>query len=138
MRNSKTITIDKGRDKGKAFKLTEKPAYQSTMWGIRAVLLLSKSGAELPDYLSGQGLAGIGLMLGTDAKAFMALIGGIDFKEAKPLLDELLECVQFQSENGMLVDLFDIDSQIEDPTTLITLYMEVLKLHANFTPNENQ
>lgn len=138
MRNSKTITIDKGRDKGKAFKLTEKSAYASTMWGVRAVLLLSKSGAELPEYLSGQGLAGIGVLIGTDAKAFMALIGGIDFKEAKPLLDELLECVQFQSENGMLVDLFDIDSQIEEPTTLITLYMEVLKLHANFTQDGNQ
>jgi hypothetical protein len=87
-RKTAIITISaEGRDNGKVFLLTEMPASRAEAWGMRALLALAGGGVEVPDNFMGQGLAGIAIM-GVQA------LGKLDWEVARPLLDEMFECIK--------------------------------------------
>ena len=102
------------------------PAMQAEKWATRALIALTKSGVEIPDDIASSGLAGIA-MLG------MKAISGINFYEAEPLLDEMLDCVEIiPDKNNRNFKRSDIQTDIEEVSTLFKLRSEVFNLHTNF------
>jgi hypothetical protein len=128
MRKTINITIqDEGRDKGKVFVLTEKPAIQADKWGIRALLALSKSGVPIPQEFMEMGIIGV-LAVGIHRLA------GVSFADLEPLLDEMLTCVEIMptpARPDVIRALLPDD--IEEVKTLQILRMEVFRLHTGFS-----
>lgn len=116
-----------GRDKGKRFHLKEMPSRQAEKWAARALLALGRSGVDIgAAKTSGwQGLA----MAGVQALQYM------EFPDAEPLLDEMLECVTFEPSPGVirpLVDTLQDGNDIEELQTRIDLRVAIFKLHSDF------
>lgn len=116
----------KGRDKGKMFFITEMPASQAEWWAIRAGMAMAKGGVNLPDNFSDLGMAGM-------AKVGLEMVARIPPEEARPLLDELMSCVQCvpnAADKSIKRQL--IESDIEEVSTRLKIRAEVLKLHVDF------
>lgn len=128
-RYTKTVVIDsKGRDKDKAFFITEQPSAQAEEWAFRVFMAMAKGGAQLPDNVQEQGFAGLMLM------GLRSLLAGISFDDAKPLLDEMMSCVQVipnPAQPQIMRPL--IAEDIEEVTTRLRLRKEVFDLHTNFS-----
>jgi hypothetical protein len=124
-----TVTIaDEGRDKGKAFQITEADAIRADKWGIRAMLALNKSGADIPDEIMKMGIVGI-LVIGIHK------LRGVSWSDLEPLLDELMTCVKIvptPSVPNVVRDLYPED--IEEILTLAVLRKETFALHMGFSP----
>jgi len=147
------------RDNGKRFLLTEMSARQAEAWADRAFLALAHSSINLPAGIENSGMAGIYQIVDIlkdtqlpDAGRLMnelvdsvriasltttaRLVSHIQFPELRPLMDELLGCVQFMSEDGRLtralVDGGSPGDDIEEVATRQFLRSEVLDLHVNF------
>lgn len=119
-----TITIDaEGRDRGKVFIITELSAYAAEEWAGRALFAMLNAGVEIPDNIAKAGLAGVAA-LGIDS------LTKLSFDAAKPLLDEMMACVQIQPSPKVTRAL--IDDDIEEVATLLTLRKEVFNLHLSF------
>lgn len=132
MRKTATWEVaTEGRDKGKMFLITEMSAAKAEEWAIRALLALGASNVEVPDgafELGMEALSVIGL------KKLFALRPEV----VKPLLDELMECVQVQPDRKRPeVKRALIEQDIEEVRTLLTLKWEVLKLHVDFSLAES-
>jgi len=126
-RNTKLIVIEDGRDKGKAFVLTELPAARAEKWALRAFLGLAKSGVEVPDEVAGMGMAGI-------ATLGLKALGGIEWAYLEPLLDEMFTCVQrMPDQRQPEVVRALIDDDIEEISTRLRLRKEVFGLHVDFS-----
>lgn len=123
-RKTNTVTITAaGRDQGKQFLLTEMPATEGEDWAIRAFLALSNSGIEVPPEVAAMGMAGLPLVT-------LQLLGKLRYELAKPLLDQMLRCVQMV-EPQMVRPLTSAD--VEEIATFFTLRKEVLALHVDFS-----
>jgi hypothetical protein len=126
-RQTKTVNITaKGRDKGKAFLLTEMPAAKAEKWAARAFLALAKAGVDIPENIASAGLAGI-------ASVGLKALGGMDFPDAELLLDEMWTCIQIipdPSRPEVVRAL--IEDDIEEVTTRLLLRKEVFTLHTSF------
>jgi hypothetical protein len=127
-RKTTRITItEEGRDKGKAFVLTELPADQAERWAIRAMLAMVQSGADIsPETMAG-GMASFAA-LGVQA------LGGVSWEQLEPLLAEMWQCVQYShAPNIPLQSITEgVNSQIEEVATRFALRVAVLQLHMNF------
>lgn len=122
-----TITAD-GRDKGKTFVITEMPASRAEKWAMRALLIIGRRNPEI-GYQAGMGMQAIA------ALGLSAVLAGIDWEEAEPLVDEIMTCVSIkESAPGkppfIRNDLYEED--IEEVPTRLQLKMEVLELHTGF------
>jgi hypothetical protein len=128
MRKTLTVTIDApGRDQGKAFVLREMPASQAEKWAARAFLALAKSGVEVPDNIAAAGLSGVAAM---GIKAF----GGMSFRDAEPLLDEMFGCVSHIPDPARpAVVRALIEDDIEEVATRLKLRLELFRLHMDFS-----
>lgn len=130
-RRTLTVTIDtEGRDKGKVFKLTEMAADQAERWATRALLALTNAGALLPVATAED------MNMALFAAAGIQALGQLKFETAKPLLDEMMTCVQYQPPRPdlPLQQLFAGDMcQVEEVKTFFRLRMEVLTLHTGFS-----
>lgn len=127
-RRSVTVRIDaEGRDKGKAFLLTEMPATRAEKWAIKALLAISRSGADLPDGFDSLGMAGL-------ARVGIGALLKLPFEDAEPLLDEMFACVQAIPDptNASVIRSL-IEDDIEEVSTRIKLRFELLKLHTGFS-----
>ena len=126
-RNTANVTItDDTRDKGKVFVLTEMPASQAEAWAARALMALMSSGAQVPAGYERLGLAGM-------AEVGLKGLVGLKWEDAKPLLAEMLACVQIipdPSKPHVIRGL--IEEDIEEISTRIKLRAEVWKLHVGF------
>jgi hypothetical protein len=126
-RKTQIVTIDQdGRDKGKAFLITEMPAAQAEEWGARALFALMRSGVEVPENVRDLGLAGI-------AALGLKALGGLEWDLAKPLFDEMFTCIQIIPDpakpavvRGLVPD------DIEEVKTRLLLRKAVLMLHIEF------
>jgi hypothetical protein len=134
MRESAIVRIPdfpgtRNRDIGKIFKLTEWPAAKAENWAFRMMLSANKGAGELPLNLAGIGMEGIAI-LGINT----FLRGNIDPGMLIPLLDELLECVQYARDKAKpeIIDKLQ-ESDIEEVATRMWLRGEVLALHLNFS-----
>jgi hypothetical protein len=123
-----TVTIvEPGRDLGKVYQLTEVSAIQADKWGIRAMLALNRSGAEIPEEIMRMGIIGV-MMVGVHK------LRGVEWRDLEPLIDEMLTCVAVvptPTQPNVVRQLFPDD--IEEVMTLALLRKEVWKLHVGFT-----
>ena len=123
-RKQATITIDtQGRDFGKTFVLTELSAMAAEEWAGRALFAMLNSGVEIPDSIARAGLAGV-------AALGITSLTKLSFDAAKPLLNDMLACVQVRPSPNVTRVL--IEDDIEEVATLLTLRKEVFNLHLSF------
>jgi hypothetical protein len=140
MRKHKLVTIAaEGRDKGKTFLVVEKSAYDTEKWATRALLALSRTGADIPEDALAAG--GLGVLI-----AGLTSFQKLAFEDAEPLLDEMMTCISFVPDANrldpmtsrpftralMMPDAVN-DGDIEEITTLLTLRGEALELHLGFS-----
>ena len=127
MRNTKTVTMgpDAGRDAGRTYLVTEMPADPGEEWAYRAITAIARK-FELPDdykELSWATLAGLGF----------ASLSQISWGDAKPLLDEMMDCVKFIGDPARPeITRPLIADDTEEITTRMKLRKEVFELHAAF------
>lgn len=121
---TKTITIEKGRDEGKIFVITEMPITKADNWAMRALFAIANGGIDIEGINPNMGMLGM-------AQVAIKALSGIKPDVGIPLLDELLECVQVLPSSGNARALI-IDSDIKDLSTMFTLRKEVLSIHIDF------
>ncbi|WP_336193322.1 hypothetical protein [Providencia stuartii] len=121
---SKPITIEKGRDAGMTYLITEMPIAKADNWAMRALFAIANGGVDLEDVNPNMGMLGM-------ANVAIKALAGIDPKVGIPLLDELLECVQVVPSGGNARALL-LDSDVKDLTTMFTLRKEALAIHLDF------
>ena len=134
-RKSVTITIEKeGRDKGKIFVITEMSAFATEEWASRVFFALMNAGAEIPDNIISSGLAGIAYQTGADFFKFIfSTLAKVPHYTAKPILDDLMACVRYQPGiSGTTVELGQLQDDIEEMSTLLTLKKAAFQLHFDF------
>ena len=127
-----TIKIDApGRDLGKVFVLTEMDAWSAEAWATKVFFAVMNAGADIPEAIADAGFAGLAMM-SSGAMAAMAFkaLGKVPVERAKPILDEMMQCVKIQPSAGITREIFPGD--IEEVSTLIRLKKEVWKLHFDF------
>ena len=133
MRRSREVVIApiegrENRDAGKRFLITEMSAVAGEAWAIRALGAMVRGGIEIPPEVAKAGMGGLAIMFPlVGAKAFLSA----PFEETKPLLDQLLDCVQIV-EPAITRRLLDTD--IEEIMTLVRLRNEAIELHTGFSP----
>ncbi len=120
---TKHITIEKGRDAGRRFLITEMPVARADAWAMKALLAMAGSGLNVPEPQAGMmGMVG----------ATLDALGKIRPEDAMPLLNELLDCVQVIPDGGQPRPLNLDFNDVEDFTTLWRLRKEVFALHVDF------
>jgi hypothetical protein len=127
MRKTLTYTVmADGRDKGKAFLITEMSSAQSEEWAARALFTAMNCGVEIPDELLSSGLAGL-------AAVGIKSLSRVPFDMAKPLFDQMMKCVQVIPDraNPAFVRPL-IDDDIEEVGTRLMLRKATLDLHMDF------
>jgi hypothetical protein len=134
LRKTKYVTItDQNRDLGKRFLLTEMSAEAAEEWGGRAVFLAAQSGADVPDAMRIGGIAGIA------TAGIQAVLGGLPWAAAKPLLAEMMDCVQIcpdpRNPNNPRPGPL-LPGEIEEVSTRYKLRMELFELHTGFSVGE--
>lgn len=122
MRKEIEITIDKGRDAGKKFKIIEMSALQADRWATKTLMALGRTTDGGILSVASMGIEGI-----------LKSLGSADYEKVEPLLQELLECASFVKD-GTCIQLKAgmVDSIIEDWTTLFKLRWEALNLVIDF------
>lgn len=127
-RKTKNVTIAaEGRDAGKTFVLTEMPATRAEKWAVRALLSLSRSGLDISDDAMSRGAAAL---IGVGLHAILS----VQFDDAEPLLDEMMECVSVMPDPktpAIVRPLVEDDT--EEVATLLLLRSEVIELHVGFS-----
>lgn len=119
---------DEGRDQGKLFLITEMSAQQSEGWAMRVLLALMANNVDLPDNFEALGMAGL-------AELGLKSLSGLQWETAKPLLAEMLQCVEIIPDPSKThVHRPLVESDIEEVMTRLNLRMEVFKLHVDFSP----
>jgi hypothetical protein len=137
-----TITAD-GRDKNKRFLLTEMSAEAAEWWAIRALTVIGNAAASaVPKGAMDAGLAGMAAAeaaSGLASAVFVAglrMLPGVDPDALRPLLLEMMACVQYQPPTPGIgpQPLLEGDlCQIEEIATRLRLRAEVLELHLGFS-----
>lgn len=131
-----TVTIDKGRDAGKSFLITEMPLLKADKWARRFALGMMRGG------VNSDGLGGLANIKNVDlssidgilelAKVGIAAFGNIDEDTAMELIDELTEsCIKIIPSSGIAREIV-WDSDIKDVATLMLLRKEALGVHVDF------
>jgi hypothetical protein len=120
-----TITAD-GRDKDKTFIIKEMSAADAEEWAMKAFLALSRSGVDIPENVQGAGLAGIAIL-------GLKTLGGVNFADAKVLMDEMFKCVTFRPDkNNPNYTRPPLPDDIEEVSTRLQLRSEIFALHTGF------
>ena len=126
------FTIEKGRDKGKAFKITEMPAMQADEWAHKLLEQAATSGVNLKDVdvlkLDTKSMTGM-IEIGA---AIFTVLGRIPFEISRELKFDLLNrCVQIVPSSGE-PRMCIWDQEIKDFANFTILAMQVLKIHTGF------
>jgi hypothetical protein len=136
-RRTKAVTIAaEGRDRGKTFLLTEMDAWRAEDWFDRAMMMLARSGTDVPPDIFRHGPAGFAVM------GLGAVVSGLSkapWADVRALLDEMFGCVAFvpplaNAEPIRAREL--VDGQIEEVATRLLLREEVVSLHLGFSLRE--
>lgn len=124
---SKTITIEKGRDAGMMYQVTEMPIAKADNWAMRALFAIANGGVDLEGVSPNMGMLGM-------ANVAIKALAGINPNVGIPLLDELLDCVQAIPSGGTARPLL-LESDVKDLSTMFTLRKEALAIHLDFLVN---
>ncbi|MDC9598781.1 hypothetical protein [Xenorhabdus anantnagensis] len=122
--NSKTITIESGRDAGKTFVITEMPIVKADNWAMRALFTIANGGIDIGDIRPEMGMIGM-------AQVAVKALSSIRAEDGIPLLDELLDCVQIVPSGGN-ARAIEFNSDIKDVKTMFLLRKEALAIHIDF------
>ena len=128
-RKETTFVAETGRDLGKQFLITEMSASQAENWAIQVILAVGNAGIEIPEGLASQGMSGL------MAIGYMNLLK-IPFDAAKPLLDEMMNCVQIIPSANIKRKL--VEEDIEEVATRLQLRKATWNLHMDFFLNESK
>lgn len=128
-RKETTFVAETGRDLGKQFLITEMSASQAENWAFQVILAVGNAGIEIPEGLASQGMSGL------MAIGYMNLLK-IPFDAAKPLLDEMMNCVQIIPSANIKRKL--VEEDIEEVGTRLQLRKSVWNLHMDFFLNESK
>jgi len=124
------VVTAENRDKGKTFILTEMACDQAERWALKALLALTNTGAAIPEEALHAGMAGL-------AAVGIQALGMLQHEKVLPLLDELWPaCVRFKPSDERLPEqeiIHGSNSQIEEVSTRLAIYKELLKLHTGFS-----
>ena len=126
----KTVTVDiQDRNETFKFEIVEMSATQQEKWLMQAFLLLGRAGNTSE---------GVSKAVSGDVTGMLGLLSGLNYAEAEPLLNQLLECC-FRITNGkdkravkIPVSADTIDGYIEDVRTIFKLKIESFKLNFGF------
>ena len=121
------VVAAEGRDKGKTFHLKEMSVIQAERWATRALQAAARAGVHIDDGMLAMGMQGVAIV---GIKGLMVASSA----DTDPLMDEMLTCISVKPDprNPQIIrPLFDDD--IEELATLVTLRMEVIKLHTGFS-----
>ena len=129
-RKVSTFTVEsEGRDKGKKFLLTEMPATKAEDWAIRVMLALGSANVDIPDGALQLGMAAL-------AEIGLKKLFAVNAADIKPLLAELMECVEFipnPQKPQVKLGYPMFENQVEEVSTLLMLKWQVLSLHLDFS-----
>jgi hypothetical protein len=119
-----------GRDDGRTFLITEKSALQIEKWSWRMFIAVKGTSAHVDEAIARLGAIGVAIR---GLNSFLA--ADVKFSDIDPLLDELLTCVQMirDPRRPDVTTPLIIDTDIEEPRTLLWLRSEVLSLHLGFS-----
>ena len=123
---------DGGRDAGKVFVIRETPARILEKMAARAILALAENGAPIPD-LAGGGMAAL------VGYSFQALMSGIPWHQAEPLMDEIMTYVAVRPDPAnpsvvrALIDRGADGDDIEEVSTRIDIRAEWFTLNTGFS-----
>lgn len=121
-----TVT-DEGRDQGKVFHITEMSALQAERWAVKALQAAARGGVDIDDSAISSGMQAVAVL---GIKALMSA----NYSDIEPLMAEMLRCVTVKPDprNPSLTRPL-IEDDIEEVRTLLTLRMEVINIHLNFS-----
>lgn len=125
-RRTKVFTVqdDKSRDNGKAYLITEMSAEAAEWWAFQVLQALLGSDAEID----------FNAPLAQMARQGLAALGKLPPEKARPLLEQMMDCVRVKLPNTN--DSRDmLSGDIEEVKTRIMLRKEVLELHLDFFVN---
>jgi hypothetical protein len=132
-RREVTVVIEAaGRDQGKTFIIKEMPSQRGEDWATRLLLALAANGVQVPDNFFDMGMAGV-------AALGIRAIGGVQWAQAKPLLDEMMSCVRIQPNSAdprvvrALIDSGSDGDDIEEIGTRVTIREAWITLHTGFS-----
>ena len=122
MRRTETVEFTEGRDAGKKYQITEMSAEAAEWWAFRALQAIAGADAEL----------NLQAPLADMAAQGIKALARVHPDQAKPLLDEMMACVQIllpatQKPRPLL------DGDIEDVMTRFNLRKAVVGLHLGFS-----
>ena len=122
MRRTEIVEIAEGRDAGKKYQITEMSAEAAEWWAFRALQAVAGADAEL----------NLQAPLSDMAAQGIKALAKVHPDQAKPLLDEMMGCVQIlvpatQKPRPLL------DGDIEDVKTRFMLRKAVVELHLVFS-----
>jgi hypothetical protein len=134
MRKEITVQLE---DRGKqlTFKIKEMPATKMERWIIRALLLLlrGENAASLDSAQSAVSSSDLNKAANFLMKDGVKALARVDYEEAEPLLEELLNCCRrVDAGVDQLCTSDTVDGYIEDVRTLFKLRMEAAKLNLSF------
>jgi hypothetical protein len=127
------VVTDGNRDRGKEFDIEEMPATQAEEWCIRTLMLLARSGTDMPPDIFQQGAMGF-VVIGMATA--MTGLAKAPWSEVKPLMDEMMLCIKgYRQASGKptIMQHSVILSQVEEPVTLMRLREEIISVHLGFS-----
>lgn len=126
-RHIANVTVeDKGRDQGKLFVIREMSSEQGEAWATRALLAIMAGGINLPENFETLGMAGL-------ASLGIRSLAALKWEVAKPLLDEMFDCIQIVPDKRKAHVSRDlIEDDVEEIPTRYKLRLEWWKLHMGF------
>lgn len=129
MRKEEDITItEEGRDKGKVFHIREMPAVRAEKWAMKALLLALRHNPDIGNVmeLKSMGMQGI-------AYIGVTALMRVDFTDAEPLLDEMMECVTVKPGDKAIYRPLLPEDDIEEVATLLYLRERIIEMHVGFS-----
>lgn len=123
------------RDQGKTFRLTELSADQGERWAVRFALALAHGGSNIPREVLEAGMSGLASTWPNFIATGLVSLQGVEAATIIPLLDEMIECVQYLPPSGLPPQSIfpGINSQIEEVSTRARLRFELIELHLGFS-----
>ena len=134
--NTKTITIDTGRDAGKTFEITEMPVSRLEKWAARALVALMGQ-AMPPEMAQAARQSGAVALASLGAKGLANALAGLDWEKVEPLYDDLLGQIAVVTDQGVRVPLKagNIELHIRDVGTIFRMRYEAVAVNFDFFPD---
>lgn len=125
-----------GRDEGKKYLITEMSAEQAEWWAFRALQGVALAEFDFGDMFARDESGNLQTPLADLAAKGIKAVMGIDPQKAKPLFDEMMQCVSIPIAGGAERDM--LPSDIEEISTRIRLRKEILAMHIGFFTNGDE